>query len=69
MISGAIGKLARLWRGDRETSRQATADNNRWREIFTALGTFGIYAEPTVYYEEAAGEARDQRLLLNSVLM
>ena len=69
MTSGAIGKLARLWRGDRETSRQATADNNRWREIFTALGTFGIYAEPTVYYEEAADGARDQRLLLSGVLL
>ena len=64
-----FGKLALLWRGDREARRQATTDNNRWHEIFSALKSVGIHAEPAVYCEEAAQEVRDQLLKVDGVLV
>ena len=53
MTANPVGKLALLWRGDTETRRQATPENNRWHQIFTALATLNIHAEPAVYCEEA----------------
>jgi hypothetical protein len=69
MTSEAIGKLAILWRGDVETRRQATPDNNRWRDIFAALAALNIHAEPAVYCEEAADEVREQLLEMDGVLI
>ncbi len=47
MTSDTVGKLALLWRGDRETRRQATPVNNRWHQIFTALTpALNIHAVP-----------------------
>ncbi len=65
----AIGKVALLWRGDREARRQATRDNNRWRDIFAALASLNINAEPVVYCEEASDEVRDQLLTMDGVLV
>lgn len=65
----SIGKLAILWRGDLETRRQATPDNNRWRDIFAALAGLNIHAEPAVYCEEAADEVREQLLKMDGVLV
>ena len=64
-----IGKLALLWRGDPETRRRATPDNNRWHRIFAALAAAGIQAEPAVYCEEAADEVRQQLLRVDGVLV
>jgi hypothetical protein len=69
MTSGAIGKLTLLWRGDPETRRQATPDNNRWCHIFAALAALDICAEPAVYCEEAAEEVRAQLLAVDGVLV
>jgi hypothetical protein len=69
MTSEAIGKLALVWRGDRETRRQATPDNNRWHQIFAALAALEIHAEPAVYCEEAADAVRDQLLTVDGVLV
>jgi hypothetical protein len=69
MASDAVGKLALLWRGDRETQRQLTPTNDRWQQIFTALAALNIHAEPAVYCEEAANEVRDQLLEMDGVLV
>ena len=69
MTSAPIGKLALLWRGDRESRRQATRDNNRWRDVFAALAALNIQAEPAVYCEETAEEVRDQLLDMDGVLV
>jgi hypothetical protein len=53
MTVATIGKLALLWRGDREGRRQTTPDNNRWQQIFAALAGLNIHAE-------AADEMRDR---------
>jgi hypothetical protein len=69
MTANPVGKLALLWRGDTETRRQATPENNRWHQIFTALATLNIHAEPAVYCEEATDEVRDQLLTVDGVLV
>jgi hypothetical protein len=69
MTADTVGKLALLWRGDPETRRQATPDNNRWRQIFAAMAAQNIHAEPAVYCEEAADEVQDQLLTVDGVLV
>ena len=69
MTLATIDKLALLWRGDRDSRREATPDNNRWRDIFAVLAAVNIQAEPAVYCEEAAGEVRDQLLRVDGVLV
>jgi hypothetical protein len=69
MTSDAIGRLALLWRGDREVRRQATPANNRWHRIFAAMAALKIHAEPAVYCEEAADEVHEQLLTVDGVLV
>ena len=69
MTATAPGKLALLWRGDRETRRHATADNNRWHAIFAALSALGIHAEPAVYDDDVIDEVREQLLKVDGVLV
>jgi hypothetical protein len=64
-----VGKVALLWRGDVEARRQVTPENNRWREVFAALASAGVHAEPAVYCEEAAEEVRAQLLAMDGVLV
>ena len=69
MTAAATGKLALLWRGDREARRNATPQNNRFNRVFEALATIGIPAEPAVYADEMAAEVREQLLKLDGVLV
>jgi hypothetical protein len=62
-------KVAILWRGDAETRRAATPQNNRFYRIFQELDALGIYAEPAVYAEEFAEEVREQLLSADGVLV
>jgi len=57
-----VPKVAVLWRGDRETRRTATPQNNRFHRVFEELSAIGICAEPAVYDEEFANEVREQLL-------
>jgi hypothetical protein len=69
MSPNPIGRLALVWRGDPETRRQATPENNRWHQIFAALAAQNIKAEPAVYCEERADELREQLLQVDGVLV
>jgi hypothetical protein len=68
-MTSEAGKVAVLWRGDREARRQATAGNNRFHQVFTALAAAGIQAEPAVYAEEMADEVRAQLMKVDGVLV
>ena len=46
MAGEKVGKLALLWRGDRQARSEATTHNNRFSGVFQALATRGIEAEP-----------------------
>lgn len=69
MNAGAMGKLALLWRGDRQARNDATPHNNRFVRVFEALAELGIHAEPAVYAEEMADEVRKQLMAADGVLV
>jgi Domain of unknown function (DUF6815) len=69
MSTAMIGRVALLWRGDREARRNAAPENNRWHRIFAELAALGVHAEPAVYCEEAADEVREQLLKVDGVLV
>ena len=69
MANNPIGKVAVLWRGDREARRTATPANNRYHRIFEALAACHVHAEPAVYAEETEAEVRAQLLALDGVLV
>ncbi len=60
-------KVALLWREDRQTRGEATAQYiNR---VFEALTTLGICAEPAIYADDTADDVREQLLKLDGVLV
>jgi hypothetical protein len=63
------GKIAIVWRGDRQARTDATQRNNRFHRVFEALSSVGIHAEPAVYAEEMADEVRAQLLRADGVLV
>jgi hypothetical protein len=62
-------RIAILWRGDRDTRRAATPQNNRFYRVFEELAAVGIDAEPTVYDEDIEDEVRRQLLAVDGVLV
>jgi len=62
-------KIAILWRGDAEARRTATPQNNRFHRIFEEMAALGVNAEPAVYDEDFADEARAQLLAADGVLV
>lgn len=69
MSAQTSGKVAILWRGDREARRHATARNSRFHRIFEELARLGIAAEPAVYDEDAHEEIRTQLEQVDGVLV
>ena len=68
-MSSHIGKIAVLWRGDREARRNAMPQNNRFHRVFEELAAAGVDAEPAVYDEAFGDEVRDQLLRAQGVLV
>jgi len=66
---GEPGRLALLWRGDRQARRDATPQNNRLSHVFEALAALGVRAEPAVYADDMASEVREQLLRVDGVLV
>src|ERR1700676_2227955 len=69
MTEGKVGKLALLWRGDRQARNEANADGSRFNRVFEALASLGIQAEPAVYADDMADEVRQQLLGCDGVLV
>lgn len=69
MTPGENGKLALLWRGNRQERNEATAQNSRLDRVFEALAALGIEAEPAVYADDMADEVRRQLLNSDGVLV
>jgi hypothetical protein len=69
MTASNHGKVAVLWRGDRQARIEATPGNNRFHRVFESLAALGIHAEPAVYAEETADEVREQLLRVEGVLV
>ena len=69
MNSDAVGKVAVVWRGNRQTRDEATPRNNRFHRVFEELASAGIQAEPAVYSEDMAEEVRAQLMKADGVLV
>ena len=69
MTRDETGKIAVLWRGDRQARADATPANNRFHRVFEELASVGIHAEPAVYAEEMTDEVRAQLLQVDGVLV
>lgn len=68
-MSSPVGKIAVLWRGDREARCNATPQNNRFHRVFEELAAAGVEAAPAVYDEAFGNEVRDQLLRAQGVLV
>ena len=68
-MTSRIGKVAIVWRGDREARAAATPENNRYHRVFAELAALGIAAEPAVYDEEFADEVAAQLARTDGVLV
>lgn len=69
MATDRIGRIALLWRGDRDARAKAKTTNNRLSPLFEALAAVNVTAEPAVYSDEIVDEVRDQLLRLDGVLV
>src|ERR1700731_5259150 len=69
MVSVKQHRVAVLWRGDRETRRAATPQNNPFHRVFEELAAIGVHAEPAVYADDIADEVREQLLTVDGVLV
>jgi hypothetical protein len=69
VTSDATGKIAVLWRGNRQARDEATSQNNRFHRVFEELASAGIRAEPAVYAEDMTDEVRAQLLKADGVLV
>jgi hypothetical protein len=65
-MTDTIGKVALLWRGDRDA---ASVRNARLEPVFEALAARGIQAEAAMYSDDATDELRSQLLRVNGVLV
>jgi hypothetical protein len=69
MAVAKAGTLALLWRGNRHSGGQATAQDSRFNRIFEALAALGIRAEPAIYADDTTDWVRDQLLEVDGVLV
>ena len=63
------GRVAILYPGDYGDRTNATAENNRFADLFRAFAAKGIRAEPAVYHDDFCAEVRDQLMQVDGVLV
>ena len=69
VMEDGAGRVALLWRGDRQARSEATPRNNRYSRVFEELSAVGIHAEPAVYADDLVDEVREQLLRVDGVLV
>lgn len=62
-------RVAILYPGDWEARRNATAENNRFADLFRAFAAAGVEVEPAVYDDAFHDEVRQQLLRCDGVLV
>lgn len=66
-MRGHLGRVAVVWRGDREPTE--TRNYDRLRPVFDALTFAGIDSEPVVYNDQTLDAARDRLLRADGALV
>jgi hypothetical protein len=69
MAQNSDVRLAILSPGDREARRNATADNSRFADLFSAFAARGIHVEPAIYHDDFCEEVREQLMRIDGVLV
>jgi hypothetical protein len=69
MAHDDCGRIAILYPGDYGDRINATAENNRFADLFRAFAAKGIRAEPAVYHDDFCAEVRDQLMQVHGVLV
>jgi hypothetical protein len=69
MAQIGCGRIAILYPGDYEARKNATAENNRFADLFKAFAGKGMHAEPAIYRDDFADEVRHQLLRADGVLV
>lgn len=69
MARDGSARIAILYRGDYEGRENATAENNRFAELFRAFAAQGILAEPAIYHDDFCEEVREQLMHVDGVLV
>ena len=69
MAQNSSGHVAILYPGDYQARKNATAENNRFADLFRAFAANGIHAEPAVYHDDFGQEVRKQLMQVDGVLV
>lgn len=69
MAQGSHGRVAILYPGDHAARRNATAEKNRFSELFRAFAAKGIQVDPAVYHDDFCEEVREQLMEIDGVLV
>jgi uncharacterized protein DUF6815 len=69
MAQSDVERIAILYPGNYQERRNATAENNRFADLFRAFAAKGIHAEPAVYYDDFCAEVREQLMRVDGVLV
>lgn len=64
-----LGRIAILWRGDKEERTSAKPETSRFRTIFAALADIGIDAEAVVYEDDVLDDVYARIRKLDGVLV
>jgi hypothetical protein len=63
------GQVAILFPGDRQARLHATAENNRFADLFRAFAARAIGVEPAVYHDDFSEDVRQQLTQVDAVLV
>lgn len=69
MAQDRYGRVAILYPGNYEARQNATAENNRFSDLFRAFGAKGVQVEPAVYHDDFCEEVREQLIQVDGVLV
>ena len=69
MVQESCRRIAILYPGDYEARKNATAENNRFADLFRAFAAKGVQAEPAVYHDDFSDEVRGQLSHVDGVLV
>jgi hypothetical protein len=69
MAQDSYLRLAILCPGNREARRNATAENNRFSDLFRAFHARRVHVEPAIYHDDFCEDVREQLLRVDGVLV
>jgi hypothetical protein len=69
MTTNSPLRVAIVYPGNAEARRNATAENNRFADLFAAFAAEGVDAQPAVYHDDFCSEVREQLFKVDAALV